>query len=403
VGAALFGLSAGFFHVLAWISCVQQLAGMAFSLVALELGFRALDQAGAAAGAGPSFQHPSCLRPAAIGSLAAWVLALGCVEQTVLLPLMFPLYAWAFAGDRGTPRVVGVRRLRQAFTATAGHWVVLAAFAAFILFWKGVPREGIYGFSVGGNVAVNLATYLGWSFDYWMRFPLEITTHQFSPQPAHLVAVLLIAWHLIRGRGRQVVFALGFFLAFSLPVAFLTEHQYYLHTYLPAAGTTYLAALAVQDAFGIRRLRSEDARYTTLGIVLVALVTLSWYSVRANEAMLFREGTDWRRSFVLRRAITAHNAWVSIQARWKKGVAREVVMVYGRKRSNEDARWNNRNVIESLGRGKAVQLFYGEPQPEVEFLVLDELGDVELDRADLYFYDDHGNCFSLSEFENMTR
>jgi hypothetical protein len=238
VGAALFGLSAGFFHVLAWISCVQQLAGMAFSLVALELGFRALDQAGAAAGAGPSFQHPSCLRPAAIGSLAAWVLALGCVEQTVLLPLMFPLYAWAFAGDRGTPRVVGVRRLRQAFTATAGHWVVLAAFAAFILFWKGVPREGIYGFSVGGNVAVNLATYLGWSFDYWMRFPLEITTHQFSPQPAHLVAVLLIAWHLIRGRGRQVVFALGFFLAFSLPVAFLTEHQYYLHTYLPAAGTT---------------------------------------------------------------------------------------------------------------------------------------------------------------------
>jgi len=408
-GAALFGLSAGFFHVLAWIACIQQLSGMAFSLVALELGWRAIDRAtagawdssvsadasGTSAGAATPHLPPGVSAPA-LGSLVAWTLALGCVEQAALLPFLFPLYAWAF-----TPS--GLSGVRKALAATAVHWVLLALFAVFILFWKGLPREGVYGFSVGSNVALNLVTYLGWSFDYWMRLPLEMNVYQLKPGWTHLLLGLLVAYHLIRHRRREVVFALGFFLVFTLPVAFLSKHQFYLHTYLPAAGTTYLVALFARDVFDIRPLRSEDARYTTLGVVLVVLVTLSWYSVRANESLLLREGARWRRSFVLRRAITAQNAWVSIRERWKRGVARQVLMVYGREGASDNARWNNLNVVESLGRGRAVELFYGEPRPEVQFLVLDELQDIELDRADLYFYDDHGNCYSLSEFESIRR
>jgi hypothetical protein len=126
---SLFALSAGYFHVLAWISCVQQLLTLAFVLVSLEFGMRTID-------GGPPRDRWI--------SFVAYAGALGSAEQALFVPAVLVLYAIARPGG---PRL----SLRDGVHATVEQWGLLAAFAVFVLVWRTIPDEGTYAFRLGPN------------------------------------------------------------------------------------------------------------------------------------------------------------------------------------------------------------------------------------------------------------
>ena len=67
-------------------------------------------------------------------------------------------------------------------------------------------------------------------------------------------------------------------------------------------------------------------------------------------------------------------------------------MVYGRTTDMERAAWNSRNVVEALGRGAMLSLLYDRPGLEVEFHTEPALAQIDRSAADIFIYDDLGNC-----------
>jgi hypothetical protein len=371
-GAAAFALSAAFFHVMAWISCIQQLLGAAFILVALTTGIAYLDT--------------RRVRDGWV-SLVAYALALASLEQTAALPLVLAAVAWL--------RPAGGRRLRwREIGATLWpHAAVMAAYLALIFLWKTLPGEGDYDFRVGGNVVRNLVAYLGWSLDYHMVMPQEMAVPALSFRVAHGVLIALVAYHLARRRWRDVVFGLGTYLAAIAPVAFLENHTFYLHTYVPAIGIVYLVARAAADLFAAVGARRQEMAYSLASIVLVAFAVLCYTDARRNENIRRDDGSQYRRSFVIRRAVAAGNTYeVLRRARGRGRTVDAVYMVYGRTINLEEATWNQMNVQAALGNGTALRLFYDSPDLGVGFLRLEEFDpSLRGPRTDVFFHDDIGH------------
>lgn len=371
IAATLFALSSGFFHVLAWISCIQQLLAMTFVLLSIKWGIDALDS-----GTSPAWK-----------SAAAYVLALLSFEETLAVPLILLASTIALRGLRSV-------ETRNAFRVLWPHWAAFVAYALLMLMWKGLPDEGVYGVHFGANVARNLATYAAWTLHYFAILPGLAEPVEFAFSRTHLLLGALVAYHLIRGRWRRVLFGLMCFAAIAMPAAALRQHTYYLHTYIPSLGILYLVALAIADVFDLELLRATDRLRGALGISLVVLSAGAHYFSRANETAVAEWSHPFRSSFVIRRALIAETMSDAIGTAKSDNVDR-VVMVYARTRFARDDKqsWNNYNVMGAIGGAAGIRLLYGRCDLDVLFTKLGEdIPPEKSEGADVFYYDDLGNC-----------
>jgi hypothetical protein len=247
-------------------------------------------------------------------------------------------------------------------------------------------------------VAVNLLTYLGWSLQFGAALPAWMQSEGVPWSVSHLFMVLLLAYLIILGRWRETVFGLLIFVVAIFPTLFLSKHTFYLHTYIPSFGVLYLVAVVVEENRGGRWFRKRAANLAFLAIVLVAMASVSFVMVRKNVGFrMFDEIEDMPRSFVLRRAIIAKNAYDSLVAHEPfDEKVNQVYMVYAREDGQVNAKWNNDNVKAATGWGSLPPLVYGNPNLETVFkLTGDAVGADVLADSDVYFYDDFGNCFAV--------
>jgi hypothetical protein len=383
VTTTLFALSVAFFHVIAWISCIQQLIGQSFMLASLVWGL--------------DYLRTGSARRRWV-SLAAYALALCSAEQTFGVPVILLGYS-ILLGDRQPGR----NRLRKTVSDLSTHLSLMLIYLVFIGVWKTAPREGYYVFSYGTNVLVNLATYVGWTLQFGVALPSHMATGKIVWGLSHVSLAVLVLYHLARRRWRETLFGIGFFVVTIAPTLFLVNHTFYLHTYIPVFGVLYLLALLLEDVLSIRLLRSHLVRVVLLAAVLVGVTAMTFVMVRRNEQYLFlslSHDTAWfKRSFVLRRAEIArkmYNCLVSYRPLDEH--VEKVYMVYGREAGRDKAKWNKDNVVAATGYGSLISLIYERPDMPVTFKIL---GDAILRSdglvSDIYLFDDEGSCQRFEE------
>lgn len=377
VSSTLFALSVAFFHIVAWISCVQQLLGQCFMLAALIWGI--------------DYVRGGVARDKWL-SVAAYVLALLCVEQTFGVPAILLLYVYLSPG---------AERARPAFRKTVDqlsmHLGIMILYLVFIGVWKRAPSTGDYAFSYGVNVLVNFTTYVGWTLHFAAVLPTRMATGSVVWSISHFMLALLVVYHVARGRWREVVFGLFYFVVTISPTLFLANHTFYLHTYIPAFGVLYWIALFVDDVFSLRLLYNRRARLAVLAAVLAGTTAACGMMIRKNEHYDMLEDIDLKRSFVLRRAEIAENIFRGVTG--EKSVdtnAQKVYMVYAREEGNNTAHWNYKNVVAATGRGSLINLIYKRPQMPVTFKVAgDPVKRSDRRISDFYLFDDYGHCWGM--------
>jgi hypothetical protein len=372
--STLFATSMSFFHVIAWISCIQQLAALCFALFALRYGLLALSK---------DSQAPLWI------SLAAYGLSLMSMEQGALLPVSLILAAWF-----GLTQKESSRSFLASARLFAPHLVVMIVYLAFMVLWKGLPSDGPYSQHMGINVFLNLTIYLGWLFDYWIVLPNVMQTDQLRFAPSHILFAGLIVYNIARGRTREVVFGAGFVLMALLPVAFLKGHTFYLHTYIPSFGMFYLVGLVIDELTTLRVFQRRAERAIITVVILGSICTLSSVKGRQNESAVLPLDSRFKSSFVLRRAVIAQQARQDLaSALPDPGTARELIMLYPRRAGRDEANWNYQNVIAALGNGDAIRLFVDRPSLNVRFKILgDDIPDPLPEDMRLLLFDDFGRC-----------
>jgi hypothetical protein len=377
----LFALSLAFFHVIAWISCIQQLLGQCFFLAALIWGIDYVRDGGS---------KMKWL------SVAAYVLALLSVEQTFGLPVLLVgfFYLVPVEGKRGRPLLLLVRKLRV-------HLALMAVYLLFMGLWKTAPGSGAYAFKYGSNIWVNLVTYSGWTIQFWAALPSRMALGWITWSVTHILVVFLIVYNVLRRRWRETAFGLLFFVVTLFPTLFLENHTFYLHTYIPAFGLLYLIALFVQDILELRPLGNDRAQLAVLAVTLVAVSAGAFQMVRRNETYKMFDSIEMQRSFVLRRAEIAVSVYNGLRAEepFEKKIEK-VYLVYAREEGRKEAKWNRTNVEAAVGQGRLANLVYGRQDLEVVFGIAgDEIPWSEQYVADIYFFDDYGNLMKMDPTE----
>ncbi len=380
----LFALNLAFFHVIAWISCIQQLLGLCFLLAALIWGI--------------DYVRDGCSKRKWL-SVAAYVLALFSVEQTFGAPVILVGYFYLVPDERNKrqPLLPLLRKL----------WVHLALLAIYLLFigvWKTAPGSGSYAFKYGSNIWINLVTYSGWTIQFWAALPSRMALGRIAWSVTHILVIILIVYNVLRKRWRETAFGLLFFIVTIFPTLFLENHTFYLHTYIPAFGLLYLIALFVQDILDLRPLRNNRVQLAILTVTLVAIAAGAYQMVTRNETYRMFDYIDMQRSFVLRRARIAAAVTRDLNAEKPfKDKIKKVYIVYAREEGRKEAKWNRTNVETAIGQGRLVNLIYGQPDLEVVFGISgDEIPWAEQFFADIYFFDDYGNCMKMDATEQKT-
>ena len=376
IGAALFGLNVGFFHAVGWISCVQQLAGTLFMLTAMALALRF-----AADGS----------RPMQWLSLSAYALALLSVEQTFIVPLFVTLVI-AFGLAAGV-----APSWRGGLKSVAPHYALMLAYLAMRL-WKGVPDEGRTRFVLGQNVAENVSAYAGTLYEFWPDVAGVISLQPLTFKVAHAVLVLLVAYHLVRRRPKQVLVAAVLVGGALSPALFLVRHYFYYHTYAASLGALYLLALALQNLARTRWLARFDARRSAamLLALMAGLTLLSGAKIRAIAARAEHPSDGEATSFVIRRAVIAERFCRGALAKKPDlSNAERLYLLWGAPGMGP-AGGRNREVMWALGNGYAANVTLGmhlevamqfkgvsRPRPE--------------DGTAVLFYDHEGNFYLYDE------
>jgi len=380
ITTSLFAMNVAFLDVIGWICCVQQLAGMLFVLLGLSLGIRAIET-----------KSPW----ATLSALAAYILALMCVEQTYAMPLLLFLYAY----QREETKNTGVR-IANAAKVSASFLAVMIIYLAFILGWKGIPTWEPYSFHIGPNVVANLATYLDWIFDLSVVMPFVTNVALQGLTVNHLVIVVLAVYNLATGRQRIVVFGLSYYLLAIFPVLLLEQHTFYLHNYVPSFGMFILLAPVTQDLIELlRRWQPRYARvFPAVFIALVAVMSVT--GIRVNERNQFSPSIPLPKHFVLRRAVVAENAYTDIKAKVDtRRQPDQLFMVYTGPKS-----WYMKNVTAALANASAPRLFFKAPDMRVFF---NELGDTlqtyDADNSELLFFNNIGHCYTADEIGGAGR
>jgi hypothetical protein len=379
VVSALFGFNAGFFDVVAWASCIQQLAGQAFMLAGLIMGIRGMQ---------------TRTRSLLILGPVCYALALLSLEQTyALAPLLF---LHAFLRDR-TGRA-GVRAGR-AFRDTAPYLALLAVYLVYMGVVKGIPEGGPYAFHFGSNVVSNLLTYSDWALGISAVMPFFMDVKATGLTAAHLLLALMVLYNLSKGRGKLVLFGAAYYVLTILPVLFLEEHTFYLHNYVPAVGIAILAAPVVEDLFEVMR-RGRTRLVPATALIVVGLAAaICFTKVRTNETNYVRVDLPIPKDFVLRRAVIAQNVRDDLVAKTRgQRTPAKIFLVYGGPKD-----WYMDNVVAALGRGSAVNLFFSRPDLVVSFHEKgDALPGYDPANSRLFFFEYTGHLLTPEEMSRKT-
>jgi hypothetical protein len=379
-GSTLFGLSAAFFHVIAWISCIQQLMGLAFALICLEYGIRAMEK--------PSARNRWI-------SLAAYAAALGSFEQTAMLPvtlLLIALLRWSSANTIAP---------RRALSATIMHWALFFLYILFMVGWKGLRDTGSYELDFGTNILLNFAAYLGWSFQYFRKIAIILVMDSYVFQWTHILVLALVAYHLLRRRFLSVVFGLGFFTALIFPTLLLSSHRYYLHTYVPSFGTIYLMALLVDDLLAVRLMRFIRLRYAIVASIVIFVTVMAYKTIRLNETYKHPVG-NLKSSFVIRRAEISRKIYDAISTH-RRNNPEIIYLIYAKPNAGELFVLSKEHIMTALGHEAGFRLFYDSPDLKIAFVPLEATAGLDAINADVFYYDDLGHCYTLDEMKARFR
>lgn len=369
--AALFAFNVGYLEAVAWVSCVQQLIGNAFMLLALIFGIDALERGG--------------VRNRVASSLAL-VLALMSYEQTLAAPLVLAGWFALRHGVGAAFRTVRIRLWEQP--------AILLIYLMFTLGVRGVPDAGPYVMSVGMHVLDNLRTYTGLAYAIWIVLPAYGLPGGFTA--SHAAMILAVVFLLFQRRSREVAFGLGAFLALLAPLLFIKDHTHSFHLYVPAIGTWFIAAVAIEEALAGVRVRAErTVRHALVGAALLVFV-VSTFVVRANAVAVVSESMLLPRSFVLRRAVLAERMRDDILARSKlRGKPGRMILVY----PYPQYRANWLNVHSALGQGSGVRLILESPNLDLVFVPPADPPPADDPSIEVMIYTEMGRCYTVAEVQ----
>jgi hypothetical protein len=211
----------------------------------------------------------------------AWVVALLVIAAVLSKETAVAWLGAALAAEWAlSQRLMPPRRLAPAAAATVGLLAWLLA--------TGIPLDtgpsGAYALSGSpATVARNLWTYVAWCVAIWN--PLRGVVAEADPHAWQLAipVVFLAAMIVARAKGPErtaLLFGLGWWVAFLLPVLALVHHSYVYYLYIPWVGGSI--AVACTGSIGVARWRSGFAAMTAATAV-VAFALLEWRSVRCRE------------------------------------------------------------------------------------------------------------------------
>jgi len=373
VATAFFASNVAFLHIVGWVSCIQQLAAMGFMLVSIISGVDDLNR-------------PS--KRSRLVSLSALALALLSMEQAVATPVI--LFTYGMTLLPGRP---GVRKIA---TRLAPHGLIMLIYFVWVLIIKGVPDSGPYAMGVGENVPANFYAYTGWMYEYWLVIQYRAPDWPYM-SASHVVMVLLVAYHIARGRPRVAVFGVVSFIVTILPVLFLANHLFYLHTYMAAIGPIVMLAAAIDDV-AVRLSPPRSLAAGGAALVIVAALFMSAVRVRQSEAAMM-DDVPYPRSFVFRRANIAERVRDDVARIIDSGAGvRRVDMIYG---GQPDAHWNISNVRIAIGEASGLKLFLNNPDLEVEFSTFADPPNRKLPGAQPLVFTDLGECYTIDEVRDL--
>jgi hypothetical protein len=376
LATAVFALHAGFVDVVGWISCIQQLAALAFLLVAMTSGI----------------EWARSKRIAAIAtSSLSYILALASMEQVVGLPLILAAYVLL----ESSAKTFG-KRLNEAMKTTAPLLVIMAAYLVLFAVGKGAPKSGPYEFHYGFNIIANLLTYLDWVLNVSVLMPYRVNAGETGLTIAHLFIALVAVYNVSKGRGKLVLFSIVWYIVAIAPVLLLKNHTFYLHNYIPAPGIIILIAPAIGDF--VEMLAAWRPRLAAFaGPALVAAVAAMCFTkVRANENNYISPSVELQRHFVTRRAIIAEKMFGDIARKTgAKRSLRKLHLVY-----QGGGSWYNKNVLASIGRENGPRLLFDNPKLEVIFHTAgDTIEGFSPADSEVLYFDMYGRCLTRAEVE----
>jgi hypothetical protein len=373
VTAAFFALNASFINIVAWISCIQQLLGQFFSLLFMLCAMAAIEK-----------------RSMALSALSAclYLAAIAAIEQVFALPMVVLVWALLSRERKGSGAPEGWP------AAVTPPLAVMMLYALFILVYKGVPTGGPYAFHIGGNALVNLAAYLHWVYDFSIEIPFLINRFRPGFSSHHILLGAVVLYNLARRRKGIVLVSCAYYLVAIVPLLFLTDHTYLIHTYIPSPAMMLLLGFVVEDFLSLLGKWKEQAPAIAPAAAMLTIALMGMSQVERNRNNILRSNFRLPRDYVLRRAIIAETAYRDITTR-KADLPEDgrVFLAYLGERS-----WYTDNVIAALGDGSAVKLFYDKPRLEVFWHAKgDTLESYEPDGSQVLFFDYYGHFYLSSE------
>jgi len=371
--ALLFAVHVLHFEAVAWVSCVQQLAGSLFNLLALVFGLDAV------AGRG---------RRAEIAAAAAYLLALCSYEQTLAAPLILLVWVWLHDGRH---RAWGTAR-----GPLLGMFVLMFVYGAYVFVWRGMPDSGPYVMHLGTNVLANLRDYTGSVFAFWLTLP------EFGlPQGltwSHAIGVVLAGVLLATRRPRELAFGCIVFLVLIGPVLFTSQHVHTFHLYLPMVGACYLLGCTIDAIRAAVTVPRRRAAGIVLALVVAVTAAGACISIERNARATISSEVKLPRDFVLRRAVLADRVCRDVQGRWSGGS--RLVLVY----VGDPNAANLANIRSALGpsvrgEGSALRLALQQPGLDVQLGVLKSAG--SLPESGIMILTDLGHTFTTAEWRAM--
>lgn len=371
---ALFGLSTSFTNIIAWAACIQQLMGQLFGLLTLLFGMMSVERR--------SWKW-------SIAATAAYLLALGSIEQVAALPLVLTLYACALE-----PPGPSAPRITAAARKTAGPLAAAIIYIIFMLIWKQLPGAGPYTLHFGGNLIDNLLVYLNWAYAFSIQIPFLINNVSSGLTVSHLLLLAVVLFNLARGRSMMVTIALAYYFLTIIPVLPLQNHTFFTHTYIPALGMLLLLGWIMDEFFAVVAAWDKNGAPYYIAVFFVLLPVMSFFQIRKSITTPMREDYPLPRNYVLRRAIIAETAYNAITARKiDLPPGGKFFMVFMGEQS-----WYSSNVIGALGQGDALKLFYSDPELRIFANVKgDTLDHYTPEDSQILFYDYLGNFFTNNE------
>ncbi len=338
-------------------------------------------------------------------SALAYLISIMNMEQAVLTPVVIFLMSF-----------LRVRGIRLSFAGTVKtvwpHFLILGVYGAFILFWKGLPTEGVSRFEYGTNVVHNIIVYLGATYDFWPILSNFIPNLGFDLVPSHLILAAFVIYLIIGRSFRELAFALVFLFFMLLPMLFLYGHFFYYHMYIASFGPLFLLALVLEDLLiPLKRqgLNTPQRRLLAACILVLAVAPFSYFKIRENISLALNEETRMQGSFVLRRSVFARNIFDNLEKKsGDMNNVRNIHMVHIKpgldriKPGDTEIRVGglDREMYWALARGNVARVYFHKYDVDVTME-----SDFDPDayqkgpdgRTRVFFYDEYGGIYTPEE------